>query len=221
MAASALFDMLLLMAYRWAAELETRPARWPVYRERERQLRQTVQSLYWDDGAQAVRRHAVEEAVLAARQHAGGAGDVITGRRGPRVDAAHARRAGTRRARPVLQVLRPSSRWRRSARATRYLDRLGDWRDMLARGLTTFAETVDRPGAASRSDCHAWSASPNIEIFRTVLGVDSAAPGFRRVSVRPHLGKLRRAGRVRAASKGQRRGADRRQARYRRDCRRG
>jgi len=65
---------------------------------------------------------------------------------------------------------------------------------MLDRGLTTFAETVDRPGGSSRSDCHAWSASPNIEIFRTVLGVDSAAPGFRRVSIRPHLGKLRRAG---------------------------
>jgi hypothetical protein len=64
---------------------------------------------------------------------------------------------------------------------------------MLAQGLTTFAETVDRPGAASRSDCHAWSASPNIELFRTVLGVDSAAPGFRRVSVRPHPGKLQRA----------------------------
>src|SRR6185369_15435813 len=72
----------------------------------------------------------------------------------------------------------------------RYLDQLGDWRGMLARGLTTFAETVDRPGSASRSDCHAWSASPNIEIFRTVLGVDSAAAGFRRVSVHPHLGKL-------------------------------
>ena len=61
---------------------------------------------------------------------------------------------------------------------------------MLDRGLTTFAEVVDRPGSASRSDCHAWSASPNVEIFRTVLGVDSAGPGFRRVSVRPHLGKL-------------------------------
>jgi hypothetical protein len=71
-----------------------------------------------------------------------------------------------------------------------YLDRLADWHGMLARGLTTFAETVDLPGASSRSDCHAWSASPNIELFRTVLGVDSAAPGFARVAVRPHLGKL-------------------------------
>jgi alpha-L-rhamnosidase len=61
---------------------------------------------------------------------------------------------------------------------------------MLSRGLTTFSEIVDRPGSPSRSDCHAWSASPNIEIFRTVLGVDSMAPGFHRVAVRPHLGKL-------------------------------
>ena len=72
-----------------------------------------------------------------------------------------------------------------------YLDQLGDWRDMLAHGLTTFAETIDLPNSPSRSDCHAWSASPNIEIFRTVLGVDSAAPGFSRVLVRPHLNKLK------------------------------
>ena len=61
---------------------------------------------------------------------------------------------------------------------------------MLTKGLTTFAETMDRPNGASRSDCHAWSASPDIEMLRTVLGVDSAAPGFARVAIRPHLGKL-------------------------------
>jgi hypothetical protein len=72
----------------------------------------------------------------------------------------------------------------------RYLEGLDDWRTMLASGLTTFAEVVDRPGNPSRSDCHAWSASPNIAILRTVLGVDSAAPGWSRVMVRPHLGKL-------------------------------
>ena len=65
-----------------------------------------------------------------------------------------------------------------------------DWRAMLKLGLTTFAEVLDRPGHPTRSDCHAWSASPDIELMRTVLGVDSAAPGFSRVVVRPHLGKL-------------------------------
>jgi alpha-L-rhamnosidase len=60
---------------------------------------------------------------------------------------------------------------------------------MLARGLTTWAERPE----PSRSDCHARGASPNFELFRTVLGIDSAAPGFRRVLIRPYLGRLRHA----------------------------
>ena len=71
-----------------------------------------------------------------------------------------------------------------------YLNRLGTWEFMLKEGLTTWAET-DSPN--TRSDCHAWGASPNIEFFRTVLGVDSAAPGFRRIRVTPSLGPLQRA----------------------------
>src|SRR4029078_10983065 len=43
------------------------------------------------------------------------------------------------------------------------------------------------------SDCHAWGASPNFELFRTVLGIDSAAPGFKRVIIRPFRGGLTRA----------------------------
>jgi hypothetical protein len=69
-----------------------------------------------------------------------------------------------------------------------YLRRLGTWEFMLNEGLTTFAEQ-DNP--YSRSDCHAWAASPNAEFLRTVLGVDSAAPGFAKVRVRPNLGPLR------------------------------
>lgn len=72
----------------------------------------------------------------------------------------------------------------------RYLERMGTWQFMLKEGLTTWAE-MDRP--ETRSDCHAWGASPNIELPRTVLGVDSAAPGFGKVIVRPHLGPLKRA----------------------------
>jgi hypothetical protein len=71
----------------------------------------------------------------------------------------------------------------------RYLDRLGTWEFMLKEGLSTWAE-VDNP--YTRSDCHAWGASPNIEFHRTVLGVDSAAPGFAKVRVTPHLGPLQK-----------------------------
>jgi hypothetical protein len=72
----------------------------------------------------------------------------------------------------------------------RFLDLLDPWRKMLERGMTTWAEF---DSSDTRSDCHAWSASPNIEVFRTVLGIDSAAPGFKRVIIRPSLGKLTRA----------------------------
>ena len=71
----------------------------------------------------------------------------------------------------------------------RYLDLLGEWDKMLERGLTTWAEKPE----PTRSDCHAWSASPNYEMFRTVLGIDSAAAGFKRVVIRPFLGTLTRA----------------------------
>jgi hypothetical protein len=68
----------------------------------------------------------------------------------------------------------------------RYLDMLDPWRQMLNMGLTTWAETAD----PTRSDCHAWGASPNFELLRTVAGIDSLAPGFQRVRVAPNLGKL-------------------------------
>jgi hypothetical protein len=68
-----------------------------------------------------------------------------------------------------------------------YLDMLGPWRDMLAQGLTTWAEWS---GPDARSDCHAWGASPNFELIRTIAGIESAAPGFKRVRIAPNLGKL-------------------------------
>ncbi|MFB3904832.1 MAG: alpha-L-rhamnosidase C-terminal domain-containing protein [Acidobacteriota bacterium] len=67
-----------------------------------------------------------------------------------------------------------------------YLDNLGLWKDMIDLGLTTWAEKPD----PVRSDCHAWSASPNYEFLATVAGVEPREPGFRSVLVRPHLGSL-------------------------------
>ena len=60
-------------------------------------------------------------------------------------------------------------------------------RDQIALGLTTWAEKSE----PSRSDCHAWGSSPNVEFFRTVLGIDAAAPGFRKVRIAPCLGPLK------------------------------
>ena len=58
----------------------------------------------------------------------------------------------------------------------------------MAMGLTTWAETSDVN--TSRSDCHAWGSSPNIEFYRTILGIDSDGLGFSKVKITPHLGQL-------------------------------
>jgi hypothetical protein len=70
--------------------------------------------------------------------------------------------------------------------ADEYLNQLGPWRNMLKLGLTTWAETPE----PTRSDCHAWSAHPNFDFLATVAGIEPAAPGFRQVAIRPHLGSL-------------------------------
>ncbi len=70
-----------------------------------------------------------------------------------------------------------------------YLAQLGPWHDMLATGLTTFAEKPD----PTRSDCHAWSASPVYELLATVCGIEPASPGFTTVRIEPHLGALHHA----------------------------
>lgn len=79
--------------------------------------------------------------------------------------------------------------WVKAGMGDDYLSWLDKWRENISMGLTTWAETsdVDR----TRSDCHAWGSSPNIEFFRTVLGIDSDAPGFSAIKIEPHLGDLR------------------------------
>lgn len=73
-----------------------------------------------------------------------------------------------------------------------YLNWLDTWRENIAMGLTTWGEDANVFG--TRSDCHAWGASPNIELYRTVLGIDSDAVAFKRVRIEPHLGDLKEIG---------------------------
>ena len=69
----------------------------------------------------------------------------------------------------------------------RYLETLAPWRTMLSNGLTTWAEQPE----PTRSDSHAWSAHPNIDLLTTVGGITPAAPNFAAVDVTPELGPLR------------------------------
>ncbi|HEV7347569.1 alpha-L-rhamnosidase C-terminal domain-containing protein [Telluribacter sp.] len=73
--------------------------------------------------------------------------------------------------------------------ANDYLNHLQPWRNMLDLGLTTFAEQED----PTRSDCHAWSASPNYDLLATVCGIKPGSPGFKTVRIEPALGSLQQA----------------------------
>jgi hypothetical protein len=70
--------------------------------------------------------------------------------------------------------------------ADQYLETLGLWHGMIENGLTTFAENPD----PARSDCHAWSASPNYDFLATVAGIRPGTAGFKTVEIEPALGKL-------------------------------
>ena len=65
-----------------------------------------------------------------------------------------------------------------------YFDLLAKWKDLLELGVTTFPEGV------TRSECHAWSASPNFEMLATFAGIQPQVQGFKRVLVQPRMQKL-------------------------------
>lgn len=71
-----------------------------------------------------------------------------------------------------------------------YLNWLDVWKENINQGMSTWAEISDVNN--TRSDCHAWGSHPNIELFRTVLGIDAARPGFKKVKIEPHLGAIQK-----------------------------
>lgn len=192
---SALLDLQLLLAYDWAAQMEdTLGSKFLAmqYRQSATNLRQAVKQLYWDSGkllfadTPAKKNFSQQANILAVIAR------VVTGE-----DA----RQLINRIIPDKSLTQASYYFRHYlheavnlvGEGDRYLDLLDEWDSMLARGLTTWAERPEGARNPSRSDCHAWSSSPNFELFRTVLGIDSAGPGFKRVLIKPHLGKLTKA----------------------------
>jgi hypothetical protein len=72
--------------------------------------------------------------------------------------------------------------------AGQFTEQLEPWHEMLDIGLSTFAEKPE----PTRSDCHAWSASPLYEFLATIAGILPAEPGFKKIKIAPALGPLTR-----------------------------
>lgn len=62
----------------------------------------------------------------------------------------------------------------------------GPWNEMLNLGLSTCSEKPE----PTRSDCHAWSASPAYDLLATTAGIRPGSHGFQSIQVRPQPGGL-------------------------------
>lgn len=187
---SAVLDVQLLLTYQLASHLENSLGIKELgrdYAKRAEKLKATIVSKYWDASRglfadtrakDTFSQHVNSLAILAG---------VITG-----PDA-------TKLAEKMLtdnSLVQASIYFRfylhqalaKAGLGDDYMTWLDKWRENIAMGLTTWAEISEV--STARSDCHAWGSSPNIEFFRTVLGIDSDAPGFSRVKINPHLGSI-------------------------------
>jgi len=188
---SAHMDLLHLHALQLAAEMEVTIGDKNLaktLKDRIEQLKSNIQKLYWDSNS---RLYADVTSLDQFSQHVNSLA-VITGVCPPEMQKPLMEKT------LISKDMAPCTiyfKYYLHQAATKaglgndYLSWLSEWRNQLSIGLTTWAESPE----PSRSDCHAWGCSPNIEFFRTVLGVDSDAPGFSSVKITPHLGELKMA----------------------------
>lgn len=191
---SAIYDFQLLWAYQLAAELEYHlgmKAFTEVYTERANHLKETIRKKYWSD-SKGLFSDTPEKDFFS--QHTNSLA-ILTGMiQGKEAESVAEKMLSDN------SLTRASIYFRyylhqalvKAGLGNDYLKWLDKWRENISMGLTTWAE--DSEINTARSDCHAWGSSPNIEFYRTILGIDTDAPGFAKVKIEPHLGDLKRAG---------------------------
>ncbi len=191
---SSVLDMQLLWAYQLAAELENHLGSKESalkYEHLAAQLKQTIRNKYWV-AAKGMFADRPEKDVFS--QHANALA-ILTG-----VTAGEEAKALGHKLLTDTSMVQASIYFKyyvhqamiKAGMGNDYINWLGIWRDNIKMGMTTWAEMSDISG--TRSDCHAWGSSPNIELYRTVLGIESDAPGFSKVKIEPHLGSITKIG---------------------------
>ena len=188
---SALLDLQLLLAYQTAMDLEIKFGMPPIVKEYQQQidrLQKTIQKKYWDNNKQL---YADREEKDLFSQHTNALA-ILTG-----VAGASQLKALTQKLLHDKNLAPASIYFKyylhlalvKAGLRNDYMKWLDKWRENIQMGMTTWSENsdIDR----TRSDCHAWGSSPNIEFYRTVLGIDSDAPGFSKVKITPAPGQLR------------------------------
>jgi alpha-L-rhamnosidase len=187
---AAIYDLQLLWAYQWAAEMEAKAGLQDyakIYNLKAAQLKATIHRKYWDP---VNKLYADTKEKKGYSQHVNALA-ILTGLVSDADMPAVANGLANNKKLTQCSVYFKyylNQALVKAGLGNDYMSLLGIWRENIAMGLTTWAEYSDI--ATSRSDCHAWGSSPNVEFFRTVLGVDSYAPGFTKIKVEPHLGTI-------------------------------
>jgi hypothetical protein len=187
---AAIYDLQLLWAYQWAAEMEGKIGLQDyanIYNQKAMQLKATIQRKYWDP---VKKLYADNIEKNSYSQHANSLA-ILTGMVSDVDMPTIANSLLTDKSLTQCSVYFKyylNQALIKAGMGNDYMNWLDIYRENIAMGLTTWAEYSDVN--TSRSDCHAWGASPNIEFFRTVLGIDSYAPGFAQIKIEPHLGTL-------------------------------
>jgi alpha-L-rhamnosidase len=187
---AAIYDLQLLWAYQWAAEMEAKIGLKDyatLYNQKAAQLKATIQRKYWDP---VKKLYADTKEKTGFSQHVNSLA-ILTGVVKDADMPAVAKGLLNDKSLTQCSVYFKyylNQALVKAGLGNDYMNWLGIWRENIQMGLTTWAEYSDVN--TSRSDCHAWGASPNIEFFRTVLGIDSYAPGFSKIKIEPHLGTL-------------------------------
>ena len=189
---SILMDLQLLYAYQMVAEMEAvRGNTWAeaTYKAKAAQLAESVKKAYWNAG-KGLFADRVEQDQYS--QH-GNALAILCGIvDDPKAMAQKLMTDDSLAQCTIYYKFYLYQAYVKAGLGDEYLNWLDIWRENIDMGLTTWGEDANVFG--TRSDCHAWGASPNIELFRTVLGIDSDAVAFKRVRIEPHLGDLKEIG---------------------------
>ncbi|HLG39998.1 MAG TPA: alpha-L-rhamnosidase C-terminal domain-containing protein, partial [Chitinophagaceae bacterium] len=188
---SAAMDLQLLMAYEAASLLEKLTGMQSfadIYTKHVTRLKQSIKINYWNGSKQLFSDTKEKETYSQHCNSLAILTDVINGKNAATLLQKIISDTSVTKASVYFRYYLHRA-LAKAGLGNKYLDMLGKWKENLSMGLTTWAEIDDINNA--RSDCHAWGSSPNIELFRIVLGIDSDAPGFNKVRIEPHPGQLR------------------------------
>jgi len=188
---SAAMDLQLLMAYEVAALLEKQTGMRSFADNYDNQvslLKQTIKTNYWSPSKQLFSDTKEKETYSQHCNSLAILTDVIDGASATAIAQKMIIDTSISKASVYFRFYLHKA-LAKAGFGNKYLDMLTKWKENIAMGMTTWAEIDDINNA--RSDCHAWGSSPNIELLRIVLGIDSDAPGFSKVKIEPHPGQLK------------------------------